>query len=83
MATTDEVKKALGVTTSIISTWRSKETFPEKGVVKTGKDGKLDWNIDKLKAWLRKWPEPKRGKLPSWFAVVGHKSAQKAAAAAA
>lgn len=79
MATTKEVMKELGVSGSICAMWRSKKGFPATACKVDKKSGRLDWNIEKLKVWLRKWPVGSRGVQPSWFAAVGHKAAKKSA----
>jgi len=70
---TDDVKRTLGVTTSIISTWVAKEGFPKNA--RKLIDGKMHYDVEALKRFLKKWPAPKRGRKPSWFNAVGHKLA--------
>jgi len=71
--TTEQVIASLKVTKPIVAMWRGRDDFPARSAKVI--DGKMQFEVVSLKRWLAKWPVPKRGRRPSWFAAVGHKAA--------
>lgn len=73
---TEKMRAELKVTQAVVSMWRAHADFPTRAVRKSKDDPRRhEWDVARLKSWLKKWPAPKRGRRPYWFEIVGHKSA--------